>query len=363
MNKKIGIITFHWAANYGAVLQAWALQKFLQDNGYDVEIIDYVPSNLAISLPRCFFARHVETVKLRLEEYKKEQLIKHFRAEHMNLSKRRYGSKEVLKQEPPIYDCYISGSDQIWNPFFTMNGQHGVTLSYFLDFAPEGAGRIAFSSSFGCSSLNKDVMEVIRPELKKFSSISVREKEGVEILRSMGIEAICTADPTFLLGTDQYNKLFKNEKKKNDYIYAYILHGQMEKAKGCVNCVKERTNLPVCEDSILSVEDWLKHIHGANYVITNSFHCVVFCIMFHVPFLVIDVQGMNMSSRITTLLGNVGLAKRFLTLPVDEAQIVGKINEIIDWDTVDNRVKAMRGEARNHLLNAIDKTAIEKQLQ
>jgi hypothetical protein len=360
MKEKIGIMTFYWAANYGAVLQAWALQTFLQDNGYNAEIIDYVPSNLAISLPRCFIARHVETVKLRLEEYKKEQLIKPFRAEHLNLSNKRYSSKNELKKTPPIYDCYISGSDQIWNPFFTMNGQHGVTLSYFLDFAPEGAERIAFSSSFGCSSLNKDVVKVIQPELRKFGSISVREREGVEILKSMGIRAICTADPTFLLGTDQYNVLIKNERAQEDYIYSYILHGQREKAYGCVNYVKESADLPVREDSILSVEDWLKHIHNAKYVITNSFHCVVFCIMFHVPFFSIDVKGKNMSSRITTLLDNVGLTGRFLKLPVDEAQIAGKVDDTIDWGAVDSRVEAMRAEARNYLLNAIDKTAIEK---
>lgn len=353
LNKKIGVMTFHWAANYGAVLQAWALQKFLQDSGFDAEIIDYVPSNRAISLPRCFAARHIQTVKVRLEEYKKEQLIKTFRAEYMNLSNRKYGSKEELIKNPPLYDCYISGSDQIWNPFFTMNGQHGITLSYYLDFAPEGKKRISFSSSFGRSNLEAKVLNVIEPELKKYSSISVREREGVEILKKIGITAQCTADPTFLLAPARYDAFVKDGKAEEDYLYAYILHGQQDKVEGCIDSVRRQRHLALCEDNILSVSDWLSHIHNAKYVVTNSFHCMVFCILFHVPFFTIDVQGSNMSSRITTLLGNIGLTDRFLTIPVNDVQLSNKIDDSINWSAVDACVEEMRLTARNYLINAI----------
>lgn len=351
---KVGIMTFHWAANYGAVLQAWALQEYLCCIGYGAEIIDYVPSNHAISLHRCFRTKHIQTVKNRYKEYKKEKLIKAFRTQYMNLSALRYSSKNDLKKAPPIYDVYISGSDQIWNPSFTMNGQNGVTLCYYLDFAPDGKKRIAFSSSFGCKSIAEDVQKAIKPELEKYSAVGARELEGVGILKSLGIEAYNTADPTILLEPSNYEKLLKKEIDQKNGIYVYMLHGQKSLANDVINQVQLATQLPVYSDDELTVESWLTHIHDARFVITNSFHCVVFCLQFHIPFIAIDVSGMDMSSRITTLLGNVGLEDRFLRLPISAGSLeISRLGDI-KWDDVDLKLEVLRQSARDFLNRALE---------
>ena len=351
---KVGIMTFHWAPNYGAVLQAWALQRFIAGEGYKAEIINYVPSNLKNTLYRCFVTKHISTMKIRLKEYKKEQLIKEFRKKHFKCSDIEYTSKNQLKKNPPQYDFYISGSDQIWNPYFTMRGQKGVTLSYFLDFVPNGRRRISFSSSFGCKSLPENVGQTILPELKKYYSLSTREMEGVEILKNLGLEAVSTADPTLLLQASDYEELIQNNHKKSEMLYVYMLHGQRGYAEELITHVKNKEKLQICDDDELSVEDWLKHIHEASFVITNSFHCTVFCLLFHIPFLVVDVQGIDMSSRITTLLGRIGLDDRFLRLPISASDL--KYLEISDvaWDKVDGRINDVRQTAKEYLRTALN---------
>lgn len=351
---KVGIMTFHWAANYGAVLQAWALQEYINNVGYKAEIINYVPSNLKISLHRCFMTRHISTMKLRYKEYKKEQLIQNFRKKYFNYSGVEYASKNQLNDNPPLYDFYVSGSDQIWNPYFTMGGQNGVTLSYYLNFAPEGSRRIAFSSSFGCKSLPDNVGNTIRPELNKYYAISTREAEGVEILRSLGIASVNTVDPTILLEAPDYEALLPQCEDKAKNLYVYILHGQRKNAESLIDYVKGQTKLPVCEEDELAVEGWLEHIHNAGYVVTNSFHCVVFCLLFHIPFYAVDVQGKDMSSRITTLLGSVGLEDRFLRLPISVEEIENAGVKTIPWNEVDSRLSNLREYARKYLHQALE---------
>ena len=162
MNEKkqsIGIMTFHWATNYGAVLQAWALQHFLDEHHYNAEIIDYRPKEYKLSYIRCFFTRNPHHISSNIVTYKKEKAIEKFRKQHLKLTSVLYSSKNELRKAPPLYDIYISGSDQIWNPYFTMRGQRGLTLSYYLDFVPTHSRRIAYASSFGCSNIMHQVMK------------------------------------------------------------------------------------------------------------------------------------------------------------------------------------------------------------
>lgn len=354
-NGTVGIMTFHWAANYGAVLQTWALQRFLQQQNYRTEIIDFVPDNHQIKLLRCFKTKHLSTMKLRIKEYKKERLIQEFRETRLNVSTIRYSTKEQLTKNPPNYDYYISGSDQIWNPYFTMNGQHGVTLSYYLDFAPTHKHRIAFSSSFGCKALPENVVQMIKPELAKFDALSIREAEGVTILESMGFSGVNTADPTLLLSSEDYQGIINKPKSSERTIYAYILHGQKSVAVPLVDCTQKILNCTVNEEDELTVEDWLQHIRDASFVVTNSFHCVVFCLLFHTPFYAIDVEGKDMSSRITTLLRKVGLEHRFLALPINVNSVDLETINDIDWELIDTKIEIIREHACKYLLDAISK--------
>ena len=139
--KTIGTITFHNSINYGAQLQTYALQKVLADMGYKNEIIDYRPPNRgkgSFSIFKKFrsYLWH-RIVKKMLVGNKREQRTEEFRRKYFPVSNKKYTSLEMLHSSPPVYDVYITGSDQVWNPRIT-NGDS----SYFLTFAPEGKRRI-----------------------------------------------------------------------------------------------------------------------------------------------------------------------------------------------------------------------------
>lgn len=348
----VGIMTFHWAPNYGALLQTWALQEFLLQNGYEAEIIDFVPKKYRITLLRCFIAKRLDTVKKRWIEYNREKKVKSFRENHLNISHNRFGHKSELKKNPPIYDYYVSGSDQIWNPPFTMRGQNGVTLSYFLDFAPQGRKKFAFASSFGRSSLPDEMLPIIKRELETFSAVSVREETGADILQSIGIDAVCISDPTLLFDAKQYESLLPDEKQETAEIFQFMLHGQESIGRTVSSQIAGKYNLPVCDENMLTVEQWLSKIRNAAFVVTNSYHCVVFSLLFHRPFLAIDVKGSDMSSRLTTLLKRVGLEDRFLRVPVAVEQVVELTD--IDWNDVDTRLQKTRLVSQQFILNALN---------
>lgn len=352
-NRKptVGIMTFHWAPNYGAVLQAWALQEFLNQNHYQAEFINYVPRGKGVSLLRCFVTKSFKNVKTRLVEYIREKKIKSFRNNHMRISQCKYRHKDQLKKKPPIYDYYVSGSDQIWNPFFTMNGQNGITLSYYLDFVPPGRKKFAFATSFGSKRIPEEMRGAIKRELESYSVISVREENAIDILRDMGIGAECIADPTLLFSADEYKTLLPKKGGKRREVFQFMLHGQDAEGNAVAAQVAADKQLGVCHKKILSIEEWLEHIQRSEFVVTNSYHCVVFSLLFHTPFLALDVQGLDMSSRITTLLARLDLEERFLTaMPTEEVR--RRFFEI-DWKSIDSKLQENRQFSREYIIAAL----------
>lgn len=112
---SVGTVTFHWASNYGAILQAYALQHFLKSRGLDTEIIDYRPLR-----PRLI--RTVERLRRReMSEFIRERRMRQFRRRHLDVSGRTYVSRRQLGESAALYDAFICGSDQIWNEWFTLN--------------------------------------------------------------------------------------------------------------------------------------------------------------------------------------------------------------------------------------------------
>ena len=118
-----------------------------------------------------------------------------FLQERVNLTKSRYCSYDQLKANPPLADIYITGSDQVWNSIWNK----GIDLAYFLDFAPAGKPRIAFSASIGREQLNEEEIPETKHLLEKYNAISVREQSAVEILASMDIKSTLVLDPTLML--------------------------------------------------------------------------------------------------------------------------------------------------------------------
>jgi len=352
MNKmKIGILTFHWAVNYGAVLQAFALQKYLIDKGFKVEIINYKPY-LIIAKQLI-----IKFINLDVKYFCRMINIMIFIKKNMILSNRMYLSNKQLMKNCKDYDLYISGSDQIWNTSFTIKAEGKVTLSYYLNFVPSNKKRIAYAASFGTDQIPKKVKNIILPELKKYNYISVREYTGKLILDDLFINSKIVLDPTFLIEKNIYNNLFSNIKynKKDKDMFLYIIHNNQETTEKIVNYVCHRLYGKKCTNygnSSIGIETWLKNIKGSKIVITNSYHGLIFALIFKILFIVIPVEGIQMNNRIFTLLNLTGLQERLIE-NYDESKINDLIKKKIEWKIVDERISNLRKESFDFIEKAI----------
>ena len=349
---KIGILTFHWGTNYGGVLQAYALQTYLLQHGHDTQIIDYIPYTLEKKLVNCFITKRPWRIPLNLLEYLKELKFRKFRKKHLHLS-RRYQSFEDLKKNPPSYDICICGSDQIWNPNFTLRGEGKLTLSYFLDFCPSNVKRIAYAVSFGYTTqYPESLLKLLSPIVSGFDAVSVRENSGYHLVHKMGIDdVVLMPDPVLLLKAKDYEALVQiAQKTNNKYSFFYSLHDSQTTIKEIKNHFR-RLHYKIIdtrslENSIMDVDAWLAFIQSSSVVITNSYHGMIFSIIFRKPFIVVPVEGMyeEMNDRIFTLLGKLGLQDRCID-SCDENRLNALLARAIDWEIVENRLESLRNDA------------------
>lgn len=344
---KIGTITFHWANNYGAVLQTYALQKFLKNNKIDTEVVNYVPSKLYFrDILRDYVRRNKNNIT-------KRKYIKTFINNEVVLSKKKYGKyKNLFNTE---YNAVITGSDQIWNEWFLFNSEKAPNLSYYLGFCKENCKRISYAASFGTEQLKSDTVNIVKSQLEKFSGISVRENTGKQIVEDLGLKAVRVCDPTLLLESNVYEEMIKNVNppKSNDYIFSYILRNDGGASNRVITEVQKQNKVEevlISKNSSLDVYQWLLAIKNSSFVVTNSFHATVFALLFHKPFFTVPVEGKNMNDRIITLLNDVGLSERFGEFDNEQTKTV---LEPIDWDLVDNRIKKIRKESSSWLINCI----------
>jgi coenzyme F420-reducing hydrogenase beta subunit len=384
---KIGIITFHWVDNYGAVLQAYALQTYLSQQGYDARIIDYTPNTperqyqkqfegkLTRCLKQCLTIKRpwLMPKKIRdcLDDWQsyrkdwrmviKEWRFEKFRSRYLNRS-RRYDSFEELRMNPPLSDAYMCGSDQIWNPFFTAGGEGKPTLSYFLDFGPVEVRRIAYAVSFGVTRYPQEALDLIYPCVSRFNAVSVRENSGRGILLLCGMENVgVMPDPTLLLTAKDYDRFYLPwQLPKRNHIFFYALHAGQKTIEEIKNYVTRSLHRDIIdagtpENSMMGITTWLKSIRSADSVVTNSFHGMIFSIIYRKPFIVIPVEGSRsgMNDRIYTLLEKTGLQDRMIE-HYDEKRIAAVMAKNIDWDTVEDRIASLRNDARDFFLRNLN---------
>lgn len=308
MSKKVATITFHWATNYGGVLQAYALQRALEKLGADTEIIDFVPR-------RVRFMIVLDNLRgLRFGEFKKERSIRAFRREYLKLSKRHYPTARSLYKAAGDYAAVIAGSDQIWNySFITSYGKRPM-LSYFLDFAGESVLRFSYAASFGADKMPQDYEGMVLPLLNRFRAVSVREDTGKAIMEGMGIKAQLVCDPTALLDEADLAAPAKPVPVSGPYVYSYVIQKGQRTAYEIERIAAEETGLPVYRTrSEDGVGEWLGGIRGAELVVTNSFHGVMLSLVFGRPFIAVPVEGKNMNARIEHVLRETGLSERILS--------------------------------------------------
>ena len=321
---SVGTITFHESINFGAILQAYAIQQVLMDLGHNTEIIDYLnPRRKRVNFSVIRLMAHYtwnQVVARVLVGTDRKRKTEEFRRQHLRLSARTYCSAASIHADPPLYDAYITGSDQVWNPINNANDS-----TYFLTFAPSGRKRISYAASFGVAEIRDEFARGYAEWLRQIQCPSVREFEGKRIVHELtGSEPVMVLDPTLLLGAAQWNRIAVPSENSGPYILCYYMPGDKLVNKSITGLArqvakktgwrviaigeKEYQRLNPFRHSIFSAgpAEFVGLLRNASYVITNSFHGVAFSIIYRIPFIVPINRGLSpqraLSSRITTLL-------------------------------------------------------------
>ena len=360
---QILTITCHDVYNVGASLQAYALMKYLEECGHDVEIIDYKPEYLSkhYSLTSVDNARYdklgVKQLYLlaklpgRIKRLfsKKKYNFDMFRKNYLKLTPMKYRSFKELKEQCPDADLYIAGSDQIWNPLF----QNGKDPAFFLQFVQEKVKRTSYAASFAVDEMEKEDFKRIKRWLESIDKIAVRENSGVNLIGKMGLRAVQTCDPVFLLDEKQWKKMLLPVSKYQKYILLYDFDQShvaeeiateiaKKKKAQIISVFKNNIQAEICSD--MGPLEFLNLINNAEFVISSSFHATAFSLIFHREFCVVKRQE-NINTRMTDLLKAVGLEERM----VSSMQGIRKINSTINWEYVDHIIKKDQDIAKKYL--------------
>lgn len=341
---RIGILTHPQYANYGGILQCYALSEYLKKLGHTPFVIKrennrpFLLKRWIVSLlhflriPRYYHPNKVDRT-LNMRPFVKQ---------YLNLTHPVYNDKQIREL------CYeygltavIVGSDQVWRRSFALN----YGYNYFLDFVPPHIIKASYAASFGLDVWDYTKEETLRIQqlLNKFSFISVREESAVVLLKNnLNINAEWVIDPTLLLTSDDYDKITSRRLVEEKYIFVYWLGYKTTIQKYIENYESEGysiININLKEERVQeSIEDWLSYIKYADFVVTDSFHGVVFSIIFKKKFFMFK----NDSG------GNSRLASLMKVLQVTPELF--ESNQTLDYDVIENRINLLREESKDFLL-------------
>lgn len=354
---KVGIITFHFVNNFGGALQAYSLKTACESLGVEAHLIDYRQWFICFTdgvrmFPICknpkVFASGLRTFYKRVGRRRK---FKSFSHKYLSLSK-KYSCSKAIEMNPPGYDVYICGSDQIWNPIITC----GISRAYFLTFEKNVKKKIAYAPSFGSSEIPTRVSRSIGQYVKQLGAVSVREREGADIVeRLTGIRPVQLIDPSFLIPTEKWNELADKsqyEPPYDKYILVYIMQAD-NTVYEYARRIKEKYNIPVIEIGRYGYKapfvdkcvvdlgpiEFINLFKKATHVCTNSYHGIIFSIIFEKKLCIIPCK--RFKSRINNLLDLTGIK-----LPEKEEY---ELDVLYDIETVRRVILEQREKAYIYL--------------
>ena len=351
---KIGILTYHRAENYGALLQAYALRTYLQSLGHDVSFVDYWPKYHSDYFKICSWTTFAERplkfkllmlVRLLLmgsKLLKRKEVMQRFMHEQLRLPDVPTYTARDSKTER--YDAVVYGSDQIWRK----QNLEGVGFDewYFGSDNVQTGKKIVYAGSMGKLENAPEDILYVKAHMQNFHSIAVREKDLQDYLLEQGIPSKLVIDPVFLLTKEQWLRLAVVPKSGSPYILFYNLLN----TAASVSFAKElsiKTGLPVREITkktvfgkkelrfinSASVEEFLGLIEHAAYVVSNSFHGVAFSLIFEKEFFAVGMG--DKSNRVVSLLETAGIPERYFAtkpqqIPVTDIEYQQVKNQIQD---------------------------------
>jgi hypothetical protein len=335
---KVGIVTFYTANNYGAVLQCHALYSFLKSQGHEVVLLETDLPNKNKTLRSKL--RHSFFNSISFKKFRNNWL------------------PDVVSKNTSV-DAVVFGSDQIWNIDITKQ----FYLEYFGSFLHEKIKRVAYAASFGVASWNhpKELLDA-KSEIAKFSVFGIREASGVEICKEQfDVTATKVLDPTLLLEADNYKKLYKLRLKKGQLV-SYIFNKDAKKIEDVKKLASSLSLKPVLLSDVRirkgilsvpypSVSTWVSYLAAADFVVTDSFHCMVFAIINQKNFVAIPAIKAR-AGRMTSLLSDLGLLDRFFE-DIKSAQESGIVFSDIDYSKVNIKLDVLREESRQFLISSI----------
>lgn len=349
---KVLQLTFHDKKNFGAFLQSFALQKFLEQQSIESQIIDYRPTFLFYH-PIFFSERMKKKLPfiwhfLAIARYfQKNQALHHFKEWKILKKTKRYFHSSRFKENA---NCVIVGSDQVWNPDMIKNQEN----FFFLEFIPDNVKKISYAASLGMQQWPKNFEKKVAPILHKFKAISVRENSAALYLNSLGFsEVITVCDPTLLHNGDFYRREFSifDCSVKTDAFFFLIREVIPNSIMESFSKKQIKKISPSIPQSMSSVAQWLCAIESTRIVVTDSFHCTVFCLLFHKDFIVLQnhssMKGMN--ERFSTLLSKVGLADRILDETKSHSNYDKILKKNINWNEVDTIIDNWRVSSKEWL--------------
>lgn len=374
MNKKIAKLTWLNNGNYGSVLQALALQKYLTNNGYDVTDLDYNASiktklkNWLVNKnsPKLFLGKYKEAK--RRKEYKEPkkfeirgQRFTEFKNKNMKTSNVCRNPEEI-KREAENYDVFICGSDQIWSPAL-------MNPVFYFSFLGKDRCKIAYAPSFGVVDTTEEKKRKISKYLKEFDYISVREPQGQKIVKEIiGKDVPVVIDPTLLVNKNDWENYTGERLIKDKYIFCYLLtpnpvyidaikkFAEFKKLKVVIVPTSKGPFETGFEEYVdAGPEQWLNFIQNAEYVCTDSFHGCIFSSIFNREFILFkrfqDTDKKSENSRVYNLVRLLQEEERL----IDEKNIDSIYDlEKIDFNKINQIIVEEAEKSGEWLIHALE---------
>lgn len=377
MNKtKIGILTFHASHNCGSMMQAYAMQRLLNNLGFENEIIDfqnegqkdmYAVIHKKITtkkiIKNIILWPHYITLKKHWNDYE------YFMKKNLKLSKEKYTKTKEIYKTVNEYDTVICGADQIWN--ITIKDADDA---YFLPFKNNKLKKISYAPSFGAKEINKysTCPEKYAKYLKDFDFLSIREKNGQKWIEEMiGKRIPVVLDPTLMIDQAEYEKIRESSGISGDYIF-YYAPTYSRKLDCFVKKISKKYNLPVIvwnskeyylKSEFLNGFKMSKHQHpgiyydlicNAKLVITTSFHGTIFSTIARKRFWILKNGDMyTTDDRVITLINQLGIADRLIEPSFNENFDYLKM---VDYHKYESKLTLLRNESFNYLKKSLGDT-------
>lgn len=348
-NKKtIGIVSFY-KDNYGAFLQAYSLQQKLKSLGFNAEMIDYddfydnailgIPLNLFKRDKRAFLKRLIVEIIFYKAHSARRKVFKKSVMEHISESLTKYNRQAQLFKNPPVYDIYLSGSDQVLNPQLQPQSFDSRLLKF-----TKGT-KITYAASAGDIGFIEGNTDIIH-ELRSFKGVSVREDSLRDYLYENGINAIRHIDPTLLLTKEDWEHVCKKPFEISEpYIFYYRVLPQKE-LEIVAEKLSEELQMPIFTGDgratfknqinrarTLSPMEWVGALMNADYVVTNSFHGSAFSINFQKKaYIKLPPHG---GARIEDLVNKTGTHRLYDYTPIKNHEVKSIYSHADDYLSIE----------------------------